>query len=116
MASLIKNIQTLKSKDLTSNLKDKFEQTSLYYTCREGKDLCPKYLIQECNLNIIKYIDVYSQILIYYWIRDHKLEKVKLMIVLGSNIEDKYGPTCFFYSIREGNIDIIELCKCKPSR
>ena len=116
-ASLIKDdekaleiFKFLKSKDLSPNLKDKFEQTCLYYTCREGKNLCSKYLIQECGLNANE-IDIYGQTPIYYCVRDHKLETVKLMIELGANIniEDKYGQTCLFYAIREGHIDIIEL-------
>ena len=100
----------LKSKDLSPNLKDKFKQTCLYYTCREGKNLCSKYLIQECGLNANE-IDIYSQTPIYYCVRDNKLETVKLMIELGANIniEDKFGQTCLFYAIREGHMDIIEL-------
>ena len=100
----------LKSKGLSPNIKDKFEQTCLYYTCREGKNLCSKYLVEECGLNVNE-IDVYGQTPIYYCVRDHKIETVKLMIELGTNIniEDKYGQTCLFYGIREGHIDIVEL-------
>ena len=100
----------LKSKGLSPNLKDKFEQTCLYYTCREGKNLSSKYLVEECGLNANE-IDIYGQTPIYYSVRDHKLETVKVMIDLGANIniEDKYGQTCFFYAIREGHYDIVEL-------
>ena len=100
----------LKSKGLSPNIKDKFEQTCLYYTCREGKNLCSKYLIEECGLNANE-IDIYGQTPIYYCVRDHHLETVKLMIELGANIniEDKYGQTCLFYAIREGHTDIVEL-------
>ena len=102
--------QFLKSKNLSPNLKDKYEQTCLYYTCREGKNLCSKYLVEECGLNVNE-IDIYGQTPIYYCVRDHKIETVKLMIDLGTNIniEDKYGQTCLFYAIREGHVDIIEL-------
>ena len=41
----------LKELGLDPKEKDKFQQTCLYYTCREGKSLCCKYLIDECNLN-----------------------------------------------------------------
>ena len=100
----------LKSKGLSPNLKDKFEQTCLYYTCREGKNLSSKYLVEECGLNANE-IDIYGQTPIYYSVRDHKLETVKVMIDLGANIniEDKYGQTCLFYAIREGHYDIVEL-------
>ena len=100
----------LKSKGLSPNLKDKFEQTCLYYTCREGKNLSSRYLVEECGLNANE-IDIYGQTPIYYSVRDHKLETVKEMIDLGANIniEDKYGQTCLFYAIREGHYDIVEL-------
>jgi ankyrin repeat protein len=100
----------LKSKGLSPNLKDKFEQTCLYYTCREGLNLTSKYLVEECGLNANE-IDIYGQTPIYYCVRDHKLETVKVMIDLGANIniEDKYGQTCLFYAIREGHYDIVEL-------
>ena len=116
-ASLIKDdaqaleiFKFLKSKDLSPNLKDKFEQTCLYFTCREGKNLCSEYLVKECGLNVNE-IDVYGQTPIYYCVRDNKLETVKLMIELGTNIniEDKYGQNCLFYAIREGHFDIVEL-------
>ena len=116
-ASLIKDdaqaleiFKYLKSKNVSPNLKDKFEQTCLYYTCREGKNLCSEYLVEECGLNVNE-IDIYGQTPIYYCVRDHKLETVKLMIKLGTNIniEDKYGQNCLFYAIREGHIDIVEL-------
>jgi hypothetical protein len=86
------------------------KQTCLYYTCREGKNLCSKYLVEECGLNVNE-IDIYGQTPIYYCVRDNKLETVKLMIELGANIniEDKFGQTCLFYAIREGHMDIIEL-------
>ena len=100
----------LKSKGLSPNLKDKFEQTCLYYTCREGKNLSSKYLVEVCGLNANE-IDIYGQTPIYYSVRDHKLETVKVMIDLGANIniEDKYGQTCLFYAIRVGHYDIVEL-------
>ena len=116
-ASLIKDdaqaleiFKYLKSKNVSPNLKDKFEQTCLYYTCREGKNLCSEYLVEECGLNVNE-IDIYGQTPIYYCVRDNKLETVKLMIKLGTNIniEDKYGQNCLFYAIREGHIDIVEL-------
>ena len=109
-AKALEIFKFLKSKGLSPNIKDKFEQTCLYYTCREGKNLCSKYLVEECGLNVNE-IDIYGQTPIYYCVRDHKIETVKLMIDLGTNIniEDKYGQTCLFYGIREGHIDIVEL-------
>ena len=99
----------LKSKEVDPSIKDKLEQTCLYYTCREGKNLCSKYLVEECGLNVNE-IDVYGQTPIYYCVRDNKIETVKLMIELGTNIniEDLYGQTCLFYAIREGHYDIVE--------
>ena len=117
MAALIKDdtqalevFKYLKSKGLNPGLKDKLEQTCLYYTCREGKNLCSRYLVEECGLNVNE-IDIYGQTPIYYCVRDNKIETVKLMIDLGTNIniEDKYGQTCLFYAIREGHFDIVEL-------
>ena len=107
-AKALEIFKFLKSKNLLPNLKDKYEQTCLYYTCREGKNLCSKYLVEECGLNVNE-IDIYGQTPIYYCVRDHKIETVKLMVDLGTNIniEDKYGQTCLFYAIREGHIDII---------
>ena len=116
-ASLIKDdskalevFKYLKSKGLSPNLKDKFEQTCLYYTCREGLNQCTKFLVEEGGLNVNE-IDAYGQTPIYYCVRDHKIETVNLMIELGANIniEDKYGQTCLFYAIREGHFDIVEL-------
>jgi ankyrin repeat protein len=109
-AQALEVFKFLKSKGLSPNLKDKFEQTCLYYTCREGKNLSSKYLVEECGLNANE-IDIYGQTPIYYSVRDHKLETVKEMIDLGANIniEDKYGQTCLFYAIREGHYDIVEL-------
>lgn len=109
-AQALEIFKYLKSKELSPNLKDKYEQTCLYYTCREGKNLCSKYLVDECGLNVNE-IDIYGQTPIYYCVRDHKLETVELMIDLGTNIniEDKYGQTCLFYAIREGHIDIVKL-------
>ena len=100
----------LKSKDLSPNIKDSFQQTCLYYTCREGKNLCCKYLVEECGLKVNE-IDCYGQTPIYYCVRDHKIETVKLMIELGTNIniEDKFGQNCLFYAIRQGHIDIVKL-------
>ena len=117
MAALIKDdsqaleiFKYLKSKEVDPSIKDKLEQTCLYYTCREGKNLCSKYLVEECGLNVNE-IDVYGQTPIYYCVRDNKIETVKLMIELGTNIniEDLYGQTCLFYAIREGHYDIVEL-------
>jgi len=67
-ASLIKDdekalevFKYLKSKELSPNEKDKFEQTCLYYTCREGKNLCSKFLEEECNLSEKYYGTKYSK-------------------------------------------------------
>ena len=99
----------LKELGLDPKEKDKFQQTCLYYTCREGKTLCCEYLIDECNLNPNE-IDIYGQNPIYYAVRDGKLETIKIMIEKGANIniEDKYGQNCIFYAIRECRYDIIE--------
>ena len=116
-AALIKNdaqaleiFKYLKSNKLSPNTKDRYGQTCLYYTCREGKYLCSKYLVEECGLNVNE-IDIYGQTPIYYCTRDYKLETVKLMINLGSNINivDNYGQTCLFYAVREGHYNIVEL-------
>ena len=100
----------LKSKEVNPLMKDTLDQTCLYYTCREGKNLCSRYLVEECGLNVNE-IDAYGQTPIYYCVRDNKIETVKLMIELGTNIniEDKYGQTCLFYAIREAHIEIVEL-------
>ena len=117
MAALIKDdsqaleiFKYLKSKDVNPGLKDVLKQTCLYYTCREGKIQCSKYLVEECGLNVNE-IDIYGQTPIYYCVRDNKIETVKLMIELGTNIniEDIYGQTCLFYAIRENHIEIVEL-------
>ena len=117
MAALIKDdsqaleiFKYLKSKEVDPSLKDKLEQTCLYYTFREGKNLCCEYLVKECGLNVNE-IDIYGQTPIYYCVRDNKIETVKLMIELGTNIniEDKYGQTCLFYAIREAHSEIVEL-------
>jgi ankyrin repeat protein len=117
MAALIKDdsqaleiFKYLKSKEVNPGLKDILKQTCLYYTCREGKNLCSKYLVEECGLNANE-IDVYGQTPIYYCVRDNKIETVKLMIELGTNIniEDEYGQNCLFYAIRENHFEIVEL-------
>ena len=95
---------------LNPHSKDKYNQTCLYYTCREGKIDCSKYLIEECGLRVNE-IDVYGQNPIYYAVREGRMEVVKLMIEKGSNIniEDKYGQNCIFYSVREGHYAMTEL-------
>ena len=117
MAALIKDdsqaleiFKYLKSKGVNPGIKDHLKQTCLYYTCREGKNQCSKYLVEECGLNANE-IDIYGQTPIYYCVRDNKLETVKLMIELGTNIniEDVYGQTCLFYAIRENHFEIVEL-------
>ena len=117
MAALIKDdsqaleiFKYLKSKEVNPGLKDILKQTCLYYTCREGKNLCSKYLVEECGLNVNE-IDIYGQTPIYYCVRDNKIETVKLMIELGTNIniEDEYGQNCLFYAIRENHFEIVEL-------
>ena len=45
---------------LDPSSKDKYSQTCLYYTCREGKILCSRYLIDECHLRVNE-IDLYGQ-------------------------------------------------------
>ena len=77
---------------LNPHAKDRYNQTCLYYTCREGKIECSKFLIDECGLRVNE-IDVYGQNPIYYAVRDGRMDVVKLMIEKGSdiNIEDKYG-------------------------
>jgi ankyrin repeat protein len=100
----------LKSLGLDPNEKDNYEQTCLYYTCRDGKNLCCEYLIDECKLNPNE-IDIYGQNPIYYAVRDGRIDTIKLMIEKGANIniEDKYGQNCIFYAIRESRVDVVEL-------
>ena len=99
----------LKSLGLDPNEKDNFEQTCLYYTCRDGKNLCCEYLIDECKLNPNE-IDIYGQNPIYYAVRDGRIDTINLMIEKGANIniEDKYGQNCIFYAIRECRYEIIQ--------
>ena len=89
--------------------KDKYEQTCLYYTVREGKYETSKYLIENCKLPINEK-DIYGQNPIYYAARDGHLNLCELLVKKGSdvNLEDKYGQTCIFYAIREGHYDIVE--------
>ena len=54
---------------LDPNAKDKYSQTCLYYTCREGKILCSRYLIDECHLRVNE-IDLYGQNPINYAVRE----------------------------------------------
>ena len=89
--------------------KDKYDQTCLYYTVREGKLETSKYLIENCKLPINEK-DIYGQNPIYYAARDGHLDLCRLLVEKGSdvNLEDKYGQTCIFYAIREGHFDIVE--------
>ncbi len=105
----LKVFKYLKESGLDPKEKDKFQQTCLYYTCREGKKLCCEYLIDECGLNPNE-IDIYGQNPIYYAVRDGKLDTIKIMIEKGANIniEDKYGQNCIFYAIRECRYEIIQ--------
>ena len=54
---------------LDPSSKDKYSQMCLYYTCREGKILCSRYLIDECHLRVNE-IDLYGQNPIYYAVRE----------------------------------------------
>ena len=89
--------------------KDKFGQTCLYYTVREGKYETSKYLIEECGLPLNEK-DFYGQNPIYYAAREGHLNLCQLLVEKGIdvNLEDKFGQTCIFYAIREGHIDIVE--------
>ena len=89
--------------------KDKHEQTCLYYTCREGKYLTSKFLIEECNV-AINDKDIYGQNPIYYAAREGKLNVCELLVEKGAdvNLEDKFGQSCLFYAIRQGQYDIVE--------
>lgn len=91
-------------------VKDKFNQTCLYYTCREGKFLCTKFLVEESRLNINEK-DAYGQNPIYYAVREGKLDVVKFLIEKGAdiNVEDKFGQNCIFYSVRQGHVDVTQL-------
>ena len=99
-----------KEMGLDPTMKDKYSQTCLYYTCREGKVVCSRFLIEECHLKVNE-IDAYGQNPIYYAVRDGRIDVVKLMIEKGSNIniEDKFGQNCIFYSVREGHYDVTAL-------
>jgi ankyrin repeat protein len=88
--------------------KDKILQTPLYYTCREGKYHCSKFLLDNgCPIN---HTDMYSQTPIYYAARENKLNVLQLLVERGAdaNVEDKYGQTCIFYAIKEGHFEIVE--------
>jgi ankyrin repeat protein len=89
--------------------KDKYGQTCLYYTVREGKYETSKYLIEECKLPLNER-DFYGQNPIYYAAREGHLECCKLLVEKGTdvNLEDKFGQTCIFYAIREGHQSIVE--------
>ena len=90
-------------------LKDKHEQTCLYYTVREGKYETSKYLIEICKLPINER-DIYGQNPIYYAAREGHIKLCELLVEKGTdiNLEDKYGQTCIFYAIREGHLNIVE--------
>ena len=89
--------------------KDKYNQTCLYYTVREGKYETSKYLIENCGLPINEK-DIYGQNPIYYAARDGHLNLCQLLVEEGSdvNLEDKFGQTCIFYAIREGHYEIVD--------
>lgn len=88
--------------------KDKIQQTPLYYTARDGKYLCSKFLIENgCPINDI---DMYQQTPIYYAAREGRVNVVQLLCENGAeiNIEDKYGQTCMFYAIAQGHYEVVE--------
>ena len=94
---------------VNSFLKDKHEQTCLYYTVREGKYNTSKYLIEVCGLPINER-DIYGQNPIYYAAREGHIKLCELLVEKGTdiNLEDKFGQTCIFYAIREGHFNIVE--------
>ena len=89
--------------------KDKYNQTCLYYTVREGKYETSKYLIENCKLPINER-DIYGQNPIYYAARDGHLNLCQLLVEKGTdvNLEDKFGQTCIFYAIREGHYEVVD--------
>ena len=99
----------LKDMGLDPTTKDKYFQTCLYYTCREGKVHCCAFLIDECGLNVNEK-DIYGQNPIYYAVSKGKLDVVKLMIEKKSdiNLEDNFGQTCIFYCIKNGYYEVTE--------
>lgn len=88
---------------------DKLHQSSLYYTSREGKLECCRFLLEECKLPLNEK-DIYGQTPLYYAAREGRIEIVQLFVDHGAdvNVEDKYAQNCLFYAVREGHIDIVK--------
>ncbi len=88
--------------------KDNINQTVIYYTCREGKFRCTKYLL-ECGCPINDK-DLYLQTPIFYAAREGKQDILEYLVEHGAEItfDDKFGQNCLFYAIKSGHSGIIE--------
>lgn len=91
------------------HFKDNFQQTVLFYVCRDGKEKCLDLLLEHgLDLNEP---DIYGQTPIYYVAKENRLNIVHKLLEkkIDLNIKDVLaGQTPLFYAAKEGNL---EMCK-----
>ena len=86
---------------------DIYDQTLLFYACRDGYTSLVEYLINEWKLNP-DHRDKYQQTPMYYACRENKLPTLNLLLELNAdiNVVDSQGQTPLFYASKKGHIDI----------
>ena len=109
-SNALNTFKYLKSKGVNPNQKDVSEQTCLFDACRQGKNLCCKFLVLDCGVDI-NAPDIYGQTPIFYCITEKKYESLKTLISLGASVnkEDKYGESALYYAIRERDSELMEI-------
>lgn len=98
------------------HFKDNYQQTVLFYVCRDGKLKCLELLLEQ-GLNLEEE-DIYGQTPLFYAAKENRLniihkliEKkgISLFSLADTNHIDKIaGQTPLFYAAREGHL---EMCK-----
>ena len=87
------------------HFKDNFQQTVLFYVCRDGKEKCLDLLLERgLNLNDP---DLYGQTPLYYAAKENRLNIIHKLIEnkVDLNIKDQIaGQTPLFYAAKEGHL------------
>ena len=109
-SNALNTFKYLKSKGVNPSQKDINEQTCLFDVIKQGKNLCCKYLVLDCNVDI-NAIDIYGHTPIFYCIKEKKSDTLKTLISLGASVnkEDKDGESALYYAIRERDSELMEI-------
>jgi ankyrin repeat protein len=91
------------------SFKDNYQQTVLFYVCKDGKEKCLDLLLAE-GLSLDDE-DLYGQIPLFYVAKENRMNIIHKLIEKKVNLNhiDKIaGQTALFYAAKEGHLD---MCK-----